>query len=690
MITPQTQPSRSTLLWLGVLVASLLLVVASSSAEWLTTYPANWALPIQEWVDGTTDAFVAVFKPIFRAVSGIFTFPMRWLQQLLQFIPWPVTVGLFALTAYRAAGRNTAVFVAFALLFVLITGLWPEAMNTLALVSLAIPLSCAIGFGLGVWGFRSERANAIIQPTLDFMQTIPTFAYLLPILLLFGFGPIVGLIASAIFAIPPMVRNVILGLQQVPPNIREAGEMSGATSRQQFRWVEVPSALPQIMVGVNQTTMAAFSMIIIAAIIGGFADIGWEVLAAMRKAQFGQSLIAGLAIAFMAMMLDRITDGFAKNSQTVGGQDRYVNGRLFWRIAAGIVVVGSLIALIFPQLRVYPKEWIPDIANPMNEAILTFTANYSDVTVAIKEALLFYFMVPIRSGLLDAITPFGWGFEFTPTLKAVYVVLVVVIAGLLWWRKSAENGIAIALLGIILYFGLTTTPWLILFAVITLLAFQIGGRQVGLFAVASLLFILLSNNWGYAMLSLYLTGAAVIICIVVGGFLGVLAAENDRASAILRPLNDTFQTMPQFVLLIPALMLFKIGEFTALIAIIIYAIVPMIRYVEQGLRTVDPTIIEAGTAMGCTRWQMLWQVKIPQAIPVIMLGVNQTIMYALAMLVIAALVGTTGLGQQIYIGLGDADPGIGITAGLAMALIAMVIDRILSSWASSRKAALGL
>ena len=684
------QLSQSTLIWLGVLILSLVIVALRDSAEWLTIYPDNWALPIQAWVDSGTDAVVAVFKPIFRAVSGIFTFPMRWLQQLLQFIPWPVTVGLFALIGYRAAGRNVAIFTGFALLFVLVSGLWPEAMNTLALVSLAIPLSCAIGFGLGVWGYRSERANAILQPTLDFMQTIPTFAYLLPILLLFGFGPIVGLIASAIFSIPPMVRNVILGLQQVPPNIREAGEMSGATQRQQFWWVEVPTALPQIMVGVNQTTMAAFSMIIIAAIIGGFADIGWEVLSAMRKAQFGQSLIAGLAIAFMAMMLDRITDGFAKNSQMVGGQDRYINHRLFWRIAGAIVVVGSLIALVFPQLRVYPKEWIPNIARPMNDAILVFVANYSDVTVAIKETLLFYFMIPIRSGLIEAITPFGWGFEFTPTLKAVYVGLVILVSGWVWWRGSAENAIALALLGIILYFGLTATPWLILFVVIIVLAFQVGGRQVGIFAAASLLFILLSNNWGYAMLSLYLTGAAVIICMVVGGFFGVLAAENDRASAILRPINDTFQTMPQFVLLIPALMLFKIGEFTALIAIIIYAIVPMIRYVEQGLRTVDPTIIEAGTAMGCTRWQMLWQVKIPQAIPIIMLGVNQTIMYALAMLVIAALVGTTGLGQQIYIGLGDADPGIGITAGLAMALIAMVIDRIISGWAKSRQAALAL
>ncbi len=170
------QLPQSTLIWLGVLILSLLIVAARNSAEWLTTYPETWTLPIQSWVDSATDGVVAIFKPFFRAITRILAFPMRWLQQFLQFVPWPVTIGLFIVTAYRAAGRGIAIFVGFAMLMPLIVGLWPEAMNSLALVALAIPLSCAIGFGLGVWGFRSKRANAIIQPMLDFMQTIPTFA----------------------------------------------------------------------------------------------------------------------------------------------------------------------------------------------------------------------------------------------------------------------------------------------------------------------------------------------------------------------------------------------------------------------------------------------------------------------------------------------------------------------------------
>ena len=140
------------------------------------------------------------------------------------------------------------------------------------------------------------------------------------------------------------------------------------------------------------------------------------------------------------------------------------------------------------------------------------------------------------------------------------------------------------------------------------------------------------------------------------------------------------QTMQLFVLLIPFVMVFKIGEFTALLAIIAYAIVPAIRYSEHGLRSLPATVIEAATMIGTTQRQMLWQVKIPLALPVMMLGLNQTIMYGIAMLVIAALVGTSGLGQQVYIGLGDGDFGVGMTAGIGMAIIAIIAHRMTAVW----------
>ena len=148
--------------------------------------------------------------------------------------------------------------------------------------------------------------------------------------------------------------------------------------------------------------------------------------------------------------------------------------------------------------------------------------------------------------------------------------------------------------------------------------------------------------------------------------------------------------MPLFVILIPFVMIFKIGEFTALLAIMAYAIVPAIRYAEHGLRNIPSTVIEAATAIGCTRWQLLWRVKLPLALPVMMLGLNQTIMYGIAMLVIAALVGTNGLGQRVYIGLGDGDFGVGMVAGIGMAIIAIIADRLTQAWSKKRQQELGI
>ncbi len=687
-MTINLKDKQNFLIWLGMFVFCLLIIGLSQTYTWLVQYPLDWTIPTQVWLDDLVNFVIDLLKPSFRLFATVLTRPMKGLQVLLQSLPWPIIIGLFVLLAYKATGPKVAIFTGLTLFYILVMGLWEPSMNTLALVLMAIPCATLLGFAMGVLGFRYQAAERVIQPTLDFMQTIPTFAYLIPILLLFGFGPIVGLIASIIFATPPMVRNVILGLQRVPLEILESGSMTGCTPRQRFWFVEVPTALPQIMIGINQTTMAAFAMLIIAAIIGGFEDIGWEVLASMRKAQFGQSLITGLVIAFLAMVLDRITAGLAKNNKLTDNPDS-----LSWRqvglYALAVIVISFGLTQFIPVLGQYPKAWVPNLAKPLNQAVIYITANYIDLTTAIKNTFLAYFMIPLRSGLSQAIIPSLWGMEFTPQARNVYIGVVAVLSLALGYRYTSWLGLSLAFFGGFLLFGTTTLPWLCTIAVVTLLGCQFGGRKVGLFVLTAQVLMLVSNLWLPAMRSIYLSGAAVLLCIIIGGGLGVWAAESERVSAFLRPINDTFQAMPQFVLLIPALMFFKIGEFTALLAIMIYAIVPMIRYTEQGLQTVSETVVEAGEAMGCTPWQMLWQVKIPQATPVILLGINQTILYALSMLVIAALVGTTGLGQQIYIALSNASAGEGLVAGLSMALIAMIADRIVMGWANQRKQVLG-
>ena len=192
----------------------------------------------------------------------------------------------------------------------------------------------------------------------------------------------------------------------------------------------------------------------------------------------------------------------------------------------------------------------------------------------------------------------------------------------------------------------------------------------------------LAGHWQDAMYSVYLCSAAVLICLLVGCPLGILAAKNDLLSRIMQPVNDTLQSIPLYIFLIPAVALFQVNEFSALVAIVLYAIVPIVRYTEHGLRHVPTTLVEAASANGCSAFQRLIYVELPVARPSILLGLNQTVLFSLAMLIIAVLVGARGLAEQVNIGLRDANTGLGITAGLSMAFIAIIADRILRGWAA--------
>ncbi len=627
---------------------------------------------------------IDVFGAYFRAFSDALSILMDWVREGINSLPWAVIISLVVFMAYVVSGWRLAVFSFAALFYMVLIGFWTEAMNSFALVALSVPMAVMIGFFIGALGFANDRADRVIRPTMDMMQTIPAFAYLLPILLLFGFGPVVGLIASLLYAVPPMVRNTTLGLRAVNFEIIEAGRMAGATDHQLFWRVRIPSAMRQILLGVNQTTMAAFSMVIIASIIGGTADIGWEVLKSIRRALFGESLLLGLVIALMAMVMDRLTAQIA--ARDASGPENLAGTRpgTLWLAALILAILVAALAQVMPFLSDYPsaREFYP--AAQLNSAIEYIVTEFAATINYIKRVAFFFVMLPVKMGLERTITPFSWGFTFTDTLKGGYCIAVLAVAALAWRRHSWRAAALVAFFGIMLFVGISGMPWPTLIAMATLLAYQVGGRRLALGMVAGLAFLLLAGVWQEAMLSVYLCGLAVLICFLIGGGLGVLAAEFDTVSAAVRPFNDTLQTMPLFVILIPFVMIFKIGEFTALLAIIAYAIVPSIRYTEHGIRSVSKDVIEAATASGCTPWQLLWRVKLPLAAPIILLGLNQTIMYAISMLVIAALVGTSDLGQRVYIGLGDGDFGVGIVAGVGMAIIAMLADRMTQAMARAR------
>ncbi|WP_171133484.1 MULTISPECIES: proline/glycine betaine ABC transporter permease [unclassified Ruegeria] len=680
-----TQPSLH--LTIGAKAALITVVVGAvclaleGVAPWLVKWPAAWELPATQWVGAFLDWFLNLIKPAMRLFSDLMAYPMNWANFVLGNTPWPIVIGIVTALGWYLGGLPMAALGFLGLSFVLASGYWAESMNTLALVAVSVPVALIMGGGIGILANEVPRVKSAVQAVLDIMQTVPTFAYLTPLLLLFGFGPVVGLIASAIYAAPPMARNVLLGLERVEPEIKEAAIMSGGTRLQQLFQVEIPAATTQIMVGVNQCLMAALSMVIIAAVIGGFNDIGWEVLLTMRKAQFGESLMAGLVIVVFAVVIDRM-------SGTLATERKRYDRRVVWAMLGFAV----LFTVAF-------RNWLPNpseltVLDPMAQAVdsglTAFTQNNGPWLDALKNNSLFYVLLPLRIGLDQAVLPFTWGFQWTSGMSFGLFAVGAVIAGLMAWRGHLTGGLIVMILIGILETGISNLPWPFVLTGAAALGYVAGGWRLAALSVGLLSTILVSGLWERALLSLYLSGAAVFSCAVFGGLIGLASAVWAPVWKVVRPICDMLQTIPLFVFLIPVLMVFQIGEFSAFLAICAYAIVPMIRYTRHGLVNTPDEMMEAAISSGATEWQIMRDVRAPYAAPTILLGLNQTILYAFAMLVIAALIGTTGLGQSIYLALGQADVGLGVSAGAAMAILALIADRMVQGFAEERRKALGL
>ena len=240
------------------------------------------------------DGATAFIRSILKGISAVFVGT-----------PWIITGGVFLLVAHKVAGFRVTVFVAFALIYLAMFGFWNTAMDTMALVITATLICCVIGLPLGVLVGKSNRAESITRPILDVMQTIPSFVYLIPAVAFFSVGKPPGIIATVIFAMPPIVRLTALGIRQVPSEIKEAALAFGSTERQLLYSIELPLALPSVMAGINQVVIMCLSMVVIAALIGA-GGMGLIVVEALANTRIGRGILAGLAIAFIAMIIDRV------------------------------------------------------------------------------------------------------------------------------------------------------------------------------------------------------------------------------------------------------------------------------------------------------------------------------------------------------------------------------------------------
>lgn len=269
-------------------------------------------IPLDEWVQSFVDWLVFNHRDIFQAIKAPIELCLKGFEWFFTALPPLLVILLFALAAWKFAGKKVAIFSVVTLLLVGYLGLWQETMITLAMVISSVFFCALAGIPLGVMSGRSDRFELLLRPALDAMQTIPPFVYLVPVVMLFSIGTVSGILATIVFALPPIVRLTSLGIRQVHPELIEAALAFGATPWQVLRKVQFPLALPSIMAGLNQTLMMALSMVVIAALIGA-GGLGNPVVQGLNTLEIGLATIGGLAIVLLAMMLDRITQGFAKH-----------------------------------------------------------------------------------------------------------------------------------------------------------------------------------------------------------------------------------------------------------------------------------------------------------------------------------------------------------------------------------------
>jgi len=278
--------------------------------------PADLAtIPFDDWINAFVRGWlVPNFRPFFRAAQVPITLVLNNLNAFLQFVPMILTTAVFALAAWRWAGRGIAIFTILGFAFIDMIGLWPETMTTLAMIATSVLFCAIIGLPLGILAARSDMFWKIARPVLDIMQTIPSFVYLVPIVMLFGVGMAPGIIATIIFAIPPMVRLTNLGIRNVRGDLIEAARAFGSTEWQMLWDLQFPLALRTILAGLNQTLMLSLSMVVIAALIGA-GGLGLIVNTGLGRLDVGGATAGGVGIVILAIVLDRITQGLGEGSK---------------------------------------------------------------------------------------------------------------------------------------------------------------------------------------------------------------------------------------------------------------------------------------------------------------------------------------------------------------------------------------
>ncbi|MFI5657322.1 ABC transporter permease [Streptomyces sp. NPDC051684] len=611
-----------------LLAVAAAILVPLAIAKWHNgTWPGALTVNLTEPLGNATDWVIdnrdshPLFLYFFGYISNAVVLSVRAVYLVLLAAGWAGVTAPAGLIAWRVAGWRLAASTAVAFLACGILGMWVPTMQTLALMVIAVLVSVLLGAVLGLAAGLSDTMYRALRPVLDTMQVLPAYAYLLPVVLVFGMGVPAAVLATVVYAAPPMARLTALGLRSADAGVMEAVTSLGATARQRLLSARLPLARKELLLGLNQTIMMALSMAVIASVIGA-GGLGDRVYQALASVDVGAALAAGIPIVLLAVVLDRVT---AAAGERMGAHDTAPAPWKWGVVALGTVVVA--LATRFMDRLDWPDAWTVHIASPVNEAVDWMTDHL-------------YSGVPYIGGTAD------WAAHFTTG------VLNPVRDGLTW------------------------LPWWSVLLIVAALAWLIGTWRTALTAVLAMAAIGVLGVWKPSLDTLSQVIAAVLVTLVLGIAIGIAAARSERLERLLRPVLDVFQTMPQFVYLIPVVALFGVGRAPAVAAAVVYALPAVVRITTQGLRQVDPAAMESSRSMGATTWQQLRQVQLPLARPALLLAVNQGVVLVLAVVIIGGLVGGGALGYDVVFGLAQGDLATGLVAGAAIVCLGLILDRV--------------
>ena len=638
--------------WSLVLVGVAILV---SALQWMNVLPA-WLHRLPEamipnfalWLDAIfnfvkddlgllklTRFLTDGLEWMLDASGNIFFGKRRWPN--LGPIPWTAMAAVAAVIGYYLGGWRLALLAGGTLVWTALIGQWKIAMQTMSVLAIAAPMAFVIGLSLGIAAWKYKWVDKVIKPVLSVLQTLPFFTYLLPAVIFFKVGPTAGAVATTIYAIPPMILMTSLGLQKVSPEVVEAGKMSGCSKFQMLRHVYLPSARTEILVGVNQVIMLCLAMVVLTAFIG-MPGLGAKLLAMMGSFKLGRSFEIGITIVLLAVMLDRLSKAWV-----VKQPEHFERGTPYWKrhkmmlLAIGLFISFTLLSMVLPIASQIGRGQDFSQGRELDKLIKGFLAidGVQAVTGFLRAFINVKILIPFRNFMLSIPTP-------------ALILLVVAFA------------------------------------------LALAGRKQAIYAAIFFSLVALSGWWDRAIITLYSVISAVTLAALLGLPIAIIAARSEKWSKRVLLICDTAQTFPSFVYLIPAIMLFGITDIAVIFSILIFAMVPLMRYTIEGLRTVPPEMTEAADMAGATRLQKLWNVQLPLALPTMAIGFNQAIMFAFFMVIIAAFIGTQDLGQELQRTLAGTDLGKNFVLGICVSLMALTFDLTIMKWAADKKRALGL